>query len=376
MRYRRHDPLFDDLEWAVRTAVQISVGIVVGVGLGVTYLVQALTGPQAARARRMDDGPSDLHQARHKARVETRINPPVGPSRPPKKKKVPKPRKGRTRMIGGIVLMFMGVGVTEWTLLLIGAALAAWGFFVNRDMRRFSNHLKRIGGRDTISREELASIVGCTDAQAERDLRKMAASGYLGEDAYYNDEFERMFRSLDVEEAWKAKEQERREQERREAAAAAPPPPETEEGYTGILRSIRRANDRISDPVLSAKISQLEDITARIFKAVEDDPSKRRQIDRLLDYYLPTTQKLLDSYAEFEAAGVEGENLSQAKARISSTMDMVLQGFSRQLDELYRGDALDIDSDIRVMEAMLRRDTGSASDDFDLGGIASQMGGE
>ena len=154
------------------------------------------------------------------------------------------------------------------------------------------------------------------------------------------------------------------------------PPKEAEEGYSGILRNIRRANDQIADPILSAKINRLEEITARIFKAVEEDPRKKDRIGTFLNYYLPTTQKLLDSYAQFEAAGVEGDNLRQAKQRIETTMDSIVKGFEHQLDELYQADAMDVDSDIRVMEHMLRRDTGSAEEDFGLGGSAVQTEGE
>ena len=85
-----------------------------------------------------------------------------------------------------------------------------------------------------------------------------------------------------------------------------------------------------------------------------------------------TTQKLLDSYAEFEAAGVEGENLRQAKSRIASTMDSIVAGFEHQLDELYKADALDVDSDIRVMETILKRDTASAARDFGLEGESGE----
>ena len=140
-----------------------------------------------------------------------------------------------------------------------------------------------------------------------------------------------------------------------------------------MLRNIRRANDRIADPALSAKIDRLEEITARIFKAIEDDPSRREKAGTFLNYYLPTTQKLLDSYADFEEAGVSGTNLGQAKARIEKTMDNIVAGFEHQLDQLYQADAMDVDSDIRVMETMLRRDGASVEDDFGLnGGTAVQ----
>ena len=85
------------------------------------------------------------------------------------------------------------------------------------------------------------------------------------------------------------------------------------------------------------------------------------------DYYLPTTQKLLDTYADFEEAGVEGENLREAKRRIEGTMDSIVEGFARQLDGLFKADVMDVESDIRVMESMLHRDSASAARDFGMG---------
>ena len=186
----------------------------------------------------------------------------------------------------------------------------------------------------------------------------MIDKGYFGGQAYLNVELGYLFRSGDADAAW------RRQQTEAQA------PKEAESGYAVILQNIRRANDAIADPVLSAKIDRLEEISARIFKAVEEDPKKQSKIDTFLNYYLPTTQKLLDSYAQFEAAGVEGENLRQAKQRIEATMDSIVRGFEHQLDELYKTDALEIDSDIRVMETMLRRDTATVETDFGLGTAA------
>ena len=120
-------------------------------------------------------------------------------------------------------------------------------------------------------------------------------------------------------------------------------------------------------------LDRLEEVAGKIFRIIEKEPAKKAKASTFLNYYLPTTQKLLDSYAEFEEAGVSGENLNQAKAKIQSTMDSIVAGFERQLDELYRADAMDIDSDIRVMETMLRRDSATVADDFGLGGTAVQQ---
>ena len=293
----------------------------------------------------------------------------------------PKPKKSNARWLKiiGAILAVVGVMqlgdvefagfwrenledmITALAFLIGGGAMFLKGRFLDRDMKRYGQYLAVIGEREAVSIEELARTAGYSKRQVEKDLRQMAENGYFGDGAYLNMELGYLFRSNEADAAWR--EQQRQAQER---AVRDHAPKEAEEGYSGILRNIRRANDAIADPVLSAKIDQLESITARILHAMEQDPEKAKRMDKFLTYYLPTTQKLLDSYAQFEAVGVEGENLSQAKARISDTMDRIIQGFSHQLDELYKADAMDVDSDIRVMESMLRRDTGSVSDDFGM----------
>ncbi|MDD3347011.1 5-bromo-4-chloroindolyl phosphate hydrolysis family protein [Oscillibacter sp.] len=259
--------------------------------------------------------------------------------------------------------------ITALALMVGGGAMLCSGMSMDRGLRRFAKYLAVLGDRGAMSVEELARTLGYSPQRVEKDLQKMIDKGYFGGRAFLNVELGRFFRSDKAYEEVKRRQQE-------EAPEAPEAPEETETGYSGILRNIRRANDRIADPALSAKIDRLEEITARIFKAVEEDPNKRGRIDTFLNYYLPTTQKLLDSYVEFESAGVEGENLRQAKSRIEATMDAIVKGFEHQLDELYQAEVLDVDSDIRVMETMLRRDTASAAEDFGLGGAAVQTAPE
>ena len=247
--------------------------------------------------------------------------------------------------------------------LLVALAMAAGGIvmFVNgismsRALKRYAKYLVVLGDRDAVPVEELARTLGHPKRQVEKDLQKMIDKGYFGGKAYLHMELGYLFRSGDADAAWR-----RRQEETKQVDAEA-----VKDGYAGILQNIRRANDRIDDPALSEKIDRIETITSRIFGAVEADPKKKEKIATFLNYYLPTNQQLLDSYAEFESAGVEGENLRQAKLRIESTMDKIIRGFERQLDELYKADAMDVDSDIRVMETMLRRDTASVEDDFGI----------
>ena len=237
-----------------------------------------------------------------------------------------------------------------------GAAMFISGMSMSKGLKRYSKYLAVLGDREAMPIEEICRTLGYSRRQVEKDLQKMIDKGYFGGKAYLHMEQGYLFRSGEAGAAW------RRQQEEQAKTAVQ----ETEEGYTGILRNIRRANDQIADPELSAKIDRIEEITAKIFSAVEADPKKQDKIATFLNYYLPTTQKLLDSYAEFEGAGVEGENLRQAKQRIETTMDKIVLGFEHQLDELYKADAMDVDSDIRVMETILRRDTASVEEDFGI----------
>ena len=233
------------------------------------------------------------------------------------------------------------------------------GGVMTRRARRFGKYLACAHGQEAVSLKKLAEAADVSSRKVENDLEIMIEKGLWGENAYLDLGSDMLFRSPAAADAFFGKK--KQEQEVQE-------PPQAEQGYSGVLRDIRRANDRIADPVLSQKIDRLEEVAGKIFRIIEKEPAKKAKASTFLNYYLPTTQKLLDSYAEFEEAGVSGENLNQAKAKIQSTMDSIVAGFERQLDELYRADAMDIDSDIRVMETMLRRDSATVADDFGLGG--------
>jgi hypothetical protein len=270
--------------------------------------------------------------------------------------------------IVGLILILIGAtsvgdasGVWE---IMTNLALAAGGagmmfssFLMDGAMRRYPRYLAVMGDEESYSFDDLARKLGYSRKKVIRDLQKMIDRGYFGGRAYLNMELGYFFRSVQADADF----------EQKKKTAEAKPPKEADEGYSGILRNIRHLNDEIADPVLSAKIDRLEEITAKIFQAAEQDPGKQAKMDTFMNYYLPTTQKLLDSYAKFEAAGVESDNVKASKERINQTMDSIIAGFEHQLAELYAPDTMDVDSDIRVMETMLNRDTASVEKDFGLG---------
>ena len=135
----------------------------------------------------------------------------------------------------------------------------------------------------------------------------------------------------------------------------ADPMPEADQ-YQKILDELRRVNDAIPDEEMSDKISRLEAVSAKIFEQAKSDPDKLPQMRKFMDYYLPTSLKLLNTYAELDKQGIEGENISESKHRIEQTMDTLVKAFEHQLDRLFASDALDVSTDIDVMQNMLRAD--------------------
>jgi len=107
---------------------------------------------------------------------------------------------------------------------------------------------------------------------------------------------------------------------------------------------------------MSDKISRLEAVSTKIFEQAKTDPEKLPRMRKFMDYYLPTSLKLLQAYAELDSQGVEGENITESKRRIEQTMDTLVHAFETQLDQLFAADAMDISADIDVMQNMLRAD--------------------
>ena len=123
-----------------------------------------------------------------------------------------------------------------------------------------------------------------------------------------------------------------------------------------LLMKIRQEDDEIPDPELSAKIVRLEDVANRIFRTVADQPQKAPQIRRFMEYYLPTTLKMLTGYRKLDERQVTGENAEATRKQIREAMDIVLSAFDKQLDTLHQEDMLDISTDIEVLETLLRQD--------------------
>ena len=153
------------------------------------------------------------------------------------------------------------------------------------------------------------------------------------------------------------------------------PEPEPEEKLPPELQSviyqgkraiadIRRLNDEIPDERISAQIDLIERLTAQIFDCVRKNPKKLSQIRQFLNYYLPTTIKLMEQYVTLQNQSLKTENITEGMQKIEDLLDKVIIAFQRQLDALFEADVVDITADIRVMEQMMASEGLTNKKDF------------
>lgn len=225
-------------------------------------------------------------------------------------------------LAGGVGLLFSGIGARN-------------------QQERFLNYLAYIGANREVELAPMAAAFDVSVKKLCKDLRKMLAKKVLPT-GYLDLASGKLFLT---EMGYQAPEP---EPAKTEAQA--------EDEDARILREIRQVNDDIPDEAMSAKIDRIEELTGKILAYQKAHPDKSSQLRSFLNYYLPTTLKILRAYAQLDAQGIEGENISAAKARIEGMMDQVVSGFEKQLDKLFQNEAMDVNTDVQVLENMLKKD--------------------
>ena len=236
-------------------------------------------------------------------------------------------------------------GLTATTQMLGGGAALLTGLRMKRthDLELLLD--KIVGDRDNIPLKDLFAAAGIEASQGYSVVDSAIAHGYFGANAYVDYRTD----TLVVRGA--------APQPKKPAPAPAPKPqPAAEDEYARLLHQLRQVNDAIPDPVMTAKISRLETVSSRIFALAKKDPAKKAQLQKFMDYYLPTALKLLNTYASLSAQDVQGQNITEAKQSIERSMDLLVTAFENQLDKLFQSDALDVTTDIAALEGMLNMD--------------------
>ena len=121
-------------------------------------------------------------------------------------------------------------------------------------------------------------------------------------------------------------------------------------------RRLGELNMTIADEKISRQIVHLQEISAQIFDFIAKQPAHARKLNTFMDYYYPTAMKFLESYAEFDRKAVKGGNINTTLDKISDSLAKIEKAFEQQLDNLYSDKALDITTDIAVLENIMKQE--------------------
>ena len=236
----------------------------------------------------------------------------------------------------------------------VGLGVLWAGLRRRKQAHRYRGYLAMIGQRKSISISSLSAATGSPAAKVREDLEDMLDDGFIpsGFLDYGGDRLVVSGTGLEEEPAPEKK---------------AAPQQEEPAAEDAVLSEIRAVSGAVDNPRLSAQIDRIGIITAKILEYQRNRPEKAPQLHSFLSYYLPTTLKILRAYSQLEDQEVSGENITSAMERIEGMMDKVVEGFEKQLDLLFQGDAMDITTDVEVLERMLAKDGLSDRDGLTLG---------
>ena len=300
----------------------------------------------------------------------------------------PKIKKGTARIVAGTILSIVSaVGiiallVTKTFLEMIGTAslaeivlgpgvllipmlagiiLSATGNHYRKRYRRARKYVEILNGRGFCEIKELAEKSNQSETETRKDLRKMIQKQVFREAYMDKQETCLMINRiaydyyLQAEESLRQREMEEAKRKEQEEKMS---PEILEMIRTGdeYIRTIREANDDIPGEVISEKLDRLEQVVRRIFESVKKHPEQKKEMDKFMDYYMPTTLKLVNAYREFDALEVKGENITNAMQEIENTLDTISRAFEKLLDDLFQDAAFDVSTDISVLQMMLARE--------------------
>ena len=284
-------------------------------------------------------------------------------------------------LASGIVSLVTGAAFLSFATVCAGLGLLGGAGLLTSGIRnltwvsRFKTYCKALGRQTHMSLDKLARIVGRNTGFVRRDLEKMIDAGLFLEghidneqktlitsnETYRHYEQSRLAleqRQRDQAAQAKAEQAQKKAQESRDSRVQ-----EVLDKGNAFLRDIRKCNDDIPGQEISEKISRMELIVQRIFQRAEAYPEIVPDLKKLMDYYLPMTVKLLRAYADMDAQPVQGQTIQNSKKEIEDTLDTLNQAFENLLDSVFRDTAMDVSSDISVLQTLLARD-GLTEDDL------------
>lgn len=263
------------------------------------------------------------------------------------------------------------VGTGIFAMLMLGTiTVAVSGGKMNARISRFQDYVKSLGDKAYCDIKSLAVRVGKKEKFVRKDIKEMINRGWFleghmdekgtcfmaTEETYQQYlEAEESLKRREAEEKQKELERRKTEQELKNHPKANEIRSVVEEGQEYIAQ-IKSANDALPEEEISKKLDTLELVSTKIFDYIQKKPEKLPEIRKFMNYYMPTTLKLVNTYQEFALQPVQGENIKKGKQEIEDILDKINLAFATLFDQLFEDDMLDISTDISVLSTMLEGD--------------------
>lgn len=252
--------------------------------------------------------------------------------------------------------------------------LSLRGTYLRNRVRRFKQYVKTLDGENYCLIENLAGAINKKNKYVVKDLRKMVELDMFKEaqidekQTYFMLSNEVYDNYLKSQEALRLRnEEELRRQEKSNEERNDPAKRElrfTIDMGQNYIKQIRSVNDALPEEEISNKLSRLENIVTRILEHIESNPKKLPEVNKFTNHYLPITLKLVNSYKELNEQPVQGDNIKNAKNEIEKSIDFINIAFEKLLDDLFEEVALDISTDISVLETLFTQE-GLTKKDFE-----------
>ena len=277
---------------------------------------------------------------------------------------------GVNGMVGGSVALAVFAAAS--------GILLGQGYTSLTGLSRRDKYIKALGSHTYCNFQQLALAVGKPVKFVKKDIRRMISRGWFLQghvdgqetclitsnetyDQYVStqkqlEERKRQETELLREEQAREKIRQEAEQRDKKNARISPEVQQVLDKGNDFLDKIRRSNDAIPGEEISSKISRMELIIAKIFERTKAHPEIIPDLNRLMDYYLPMTVKLLNAYEEMDSQPVQGENITSSKREIEETIDTLNIAFEKLLDSVFEDTAMDVSSDISVLNTVLAQE--------------------
>lgn len=266
---------------------------------------------------------------------------------------------------------WLPVGIVTAVILGVSTSLMSRGSKQRGLLKRAQRYMQICGNKMYADIDEIALQTGNSSKFVRKDLKKMLRKGMFPEGHLDRQETcfmlsNEVYRQYtETAEAFRMREQMKeegtRQQTLEEEAQELKNQQEVElnammaEGMTYIQR-LRALNEAIPGAEITAQLSQLESLLRQIFDRVKEHPEQMNRMHKLMEYYLPTTVKLMEAYVQFEKVENPGQDIRDAKAEIQKTLGIINEAFTELLNNLFQDEVFDATTDAQVLQAMLSRE--------------------